>query len=434
MSRLRLLVRVMLVLIALCAFATAPWRGAASAAELLFRQADPPGEVEGLVAAVNAWNASHPNIHVRFETVPWKDAQAQLVRELQAGGGPDVAQIAFVWTAALGRSGLLKDLTPLIKTSPPGKGMPDFLATDLGAVGDKIYGVPWTVDTATMVYRPDLLAKAGIAKFPDTWEELARAAKRLSVDTKGTGRIDQYGFCWPAGSGPDGATWFIVNAYLWGNGKTFIRQAAGGKWEVGVTPQDVAGVMRYFKSFFDGKMAPESLIAVSWEGDPEVAGSLARGACAMSNFRLGTFRTAAKQSAQPIRMALVPQGSVKRASHLGGRTLAINPNTKHPNESWDFLKYLASSATFKTYDQFPAQKALLAEVQARLPEAEKAYAEQLTYGTSFRDYIFSGANVNGMWAATNREFGGVFSGQKTVEQGSADLVKAMNALLGEGKK
>jgi multiple sugar transport system substrate-binding protein len=439
MSRPRVFVRLLVIVVALSLLAATPWIGATSAqaqgkAELLFRQADPPGEVEGLVAAVNAWNAAHPNIQVGFETVPWKDAQAQLVRELQAGGGPDVVQIAFVWTADLGRSGLLKDLAPLIKITPPGKGIADFLATDLGTVGDKIYGLPWTVDTATMVYRPDLLAKAGIAKFPDTWEELARAAKQLSRDTKGTGRIDQYGFCWPAGSGPDGATWFIVNAYLWSNGKSFMRQDARGKWEVGVTPQDVAGVMRYFKSFFDAKTAPESLIAISWEGDPEVAGSLARGACATSNFRLGTFRAAAKQSQQPIKMALVPRGSVKRASHLGGRTLAINPNTKYPNESWEFLKYLASSATFKTYDQFPAQKALLAEVQARLPEAEKAYAEQLTYGTSFRDYIFSGANVNGMWAATNREFGGVFSGQKSIEQGSADLVKAMNALLAEGKK
>jgi multiple sugar transport system substrate-binding protein len=439
MSRPRFLVRLAVVAVALCALTTALWLGATSAqaqgkVELLFRQADPPGEVEGLVAAVNAWNASHPNIQVRFETVPWKDAQAQLVRELQVGGGPDVAQIAFVWTASLGRSGLLKDLAPLVKAAPPGKGLGDFLATDLGTVGDKIYGLPWTVDTATMVYRPDLLAKAGIAKFPETWEELARVAKRLTLDTKGAGRIDQYGFCWPAGSGPDGATWFIVNAYLWSHGKSFIRQAPGGQWEVGITPQELAGVMRYFKTFFDEKMAPESLIAISWEGDPEVSGSLGRGACAISNFRLGTFRAAAKQSPQPIRMTLVPRGPVKRASHLGGRTLAINPHTKYPNESWEFLKYLASSATFKTYDQFPAQKALLAEVQARLPEAEKAYADQLTYGTSFRDYIFSGANVNGMWAATNREFGGVFSGQKSIEQGSADLVRAMGTLLAEGKK
>jgi multiple sugar transport system substrate-binding protein len=165
-----------------------------------------------------------------------------------------------------------------------------------------------------------------------------------------------------------------------------------------------------------------------------MVGSLARGTCAITNFRLATFRLAAKQSPLPIKMALEPRGSVKRASHLGGRTLTINPNTKFPQQSWEFLKYLASSETFKTYNQFPAQKALLAEVQARLPEAEKAYAEQLTYGTSFRDYIFSGANVNGMWAATNREFGAVFSGQKTVEQASADLVKAFSTLLAEGKK
>lgn len=416
------------------AAATPQPQAPAKKVELLFRQADPPGEVEGLVKAVDAWNAAHPNIRVRFETVPWKDAQAQLVREIQAGGGPDVFQVAFVWTAVLGKSGLLKDLVPFIKASPPGKGLQDFLATDLGTVGGKVYGLPWTVDTATMVYRPDLLEKAGITRFPDTWEDLLKAAKKLTLDTRGTGRTDQYGFCWPAGSGPDGATWFLVNAYLWSNGKTFIMQGAGGKWEVAVSPQDVAGVMRYFKSFFTEKVTPESLIAVSWEGDPEMVGSLARGTCAITNFRLTTFRLAAKQSQMPIKMTLVPKGSVKRASHIGGRTLAINPNTKSPNESWEFLKYLASAETFKTYNQFPAQRALLAEVQARLPEAEKAYAEQLTYATSFGDYIFSGANVNGMWAATNREFGAVFSGQKTIEQGSADLVKTMNTLLAEGKK
>jgi len=444
MNRTRIIVRVFALAVvlafgtaavgALLAAAPALAQAPAKKVELLFRQGDPPGEVEGLVKAVQAWNAAHPNIQVKFETVPWKDAQAQLVREIQAGGGPDVAQIAFVWTASLGRSGLLKDIVPFVKASPPGKGLQDFLATDLGTVGDKIYGLPWTVDTATMVYRPDLLEKAGITRFPDTWEDLAAVAKRLTLDTKGAGRTDQYGFCWPAGSGPDGATWFLVNAYLWSNGKTFMKQGAGGKWEVGVSPQDVAGVMRYFKSFFDQKVAPESLIAVSWEGDPEMVGSLARGTCAISNFRLATFRLAAKQSQMPVKMALVPRGSAKRASHLGGRTLALNSNTKYPDESWEFLKHLASSDTFKTYNQFPAQKAILAEVQARLPEAEKAYAEQLTYGTTFGDYIFSGANVNGMWAATNREFGAVFSGQKTIEQASADLVKAFNTLLAEGKK
>lgn len=404
------------------------------AIELVFRQGDPPGEVEGLQQAIDKWNADHPNVQVRMETVPWSDAQSQLVREVQAGGGPDVAQVAFVWTADLGRNGLLTELTPFIESSPPGAGLDDFLGTDLGMVGEEIYGLPWTVDTIAMVYRPDLLEAAGVTQFPDTWEELQATAKQLTVDTNGDGRTDQYGFCFPAGSGPDGSIWFLVNAYLWGNGKTFIHENESGEWVVGVTPEDIAEVMAYFQQFFDDGSTPESLIAISWEGDPEMMGGIARGDCAIASMRLSTFRLAAEQAEQPIVMAVLPQGSERRVSHLGGRTLAINPNTEHPQEAWEFLNYLASAETFKTYNQFPAQKALLAEIQPALPESEQAYAEQLTFGITFRDYIFSKTKVSSMWESTAREFGAVFSGQKTIEQASADLVQNMQTLLDEAQQ
>ena len=404
------------------------------AIELVFRQGDPPGEVEGLQQAIDKWNADNPNVLVRMETVPWSDAQNQLVREVQAGGGPDVAQVAFVWTADLGRNGLLTELTPFIEASAPGAGLDDFLGTDLGMVGEEIYGVPWTVDTIAMVYRPDLFEAAGVTQFPGTWEELQATAKQLTVDTNGDGRTDQYGFCFPAGSGPDGSIWFLVNAYLWGNGKTFIHENDSGEWVIGVTPEDVAGVMAYFQQFFEDGSTPESLIAISWEGDPEMMGGIARGDCAIASMRLSTFRLATEQTEQPIVMAVMPQGSEKRVSHLGGRALAINPNTEHPQEAWEFLNYLIGAETFKTYNQFPAQKALLAEIQPTLPEAEQAYAEQLTFGITFRDYIFSKTKVSSMWESTAREFGAVFSGQKTIEQASADLVQNMQTLLDEAQK
>lgn len=401
--------------------------------ELVFRQGDPPGEVEGLQQAIDKWNADNPNIQVRMETVPWSDAQSQLVREIQAGGGPDVAQVAFVWTADLGRNGLLTELTPFIEASPPGAGMDDFLGTDLGMVGEEIYGIPWTVDTIAMVYRPDLFEAAGVTQFPDTWEELQETAKQLTVDTNGDGRTDQYGFCFPAGSGPDGSIWFLVNAYLWGNGKTFIQENDSGEWEIGVTPEDIAAVMAYFQQFFEDGSTPESLIAISWEGDPEMMGGIARGDCAIASMRLSTFRLAAEQAEQPIVMAVMPRGSERRVSHLGGRALAINPNTNHPQEAWEFLKYLTSAETFKTYNQFPAQVTLLDEIQPTLPESEQAYAEQLTFGITFRDYIFSKTKVSSMWESTAREFGAVFSGQKTIEQASADLVQTMQTLLDEAQ-
>jgi multiple sugar transport system substrate-binding protein len=344
-----------------------------------------------------------------------------------------VSQVAFVWTADLGRNGLLTELTPLLEESPVGQGVDDFLGTDLGTVDGKIYGVPWTVDTMVLAYRPDLFEAGGVTDFPATWPELQETAQKLTLDKDGDGRTDQYGFCFPAGSGPDGAIWFIVNAYLWGNGKTFIQEDGSGGWEIGVTPEDMAEVMTYFQWFFDQGVTPESLIAVSWEGDPEMVGSIARGDCAMTTIRLTTYRLAAEQSEQPIVMALMPEGEERRVSHLGGRALALNPNTEHPEEAWEFLKYLASAETFKTYNQFPAQKSLLAEIQPTLPEEEQAYAEQLTYGITFRDYIFSKTTVSSMWETTAREFGAVFSGQKTIEQASNDLVANMETLLAEGQ-
>lgn len=450
MSRRRSTIIALLLLIAVLAAAcaqptaapapaaqpTAPQPTAAPAAaqptekvELVFRQGDPPGEIEGLVKAVELWNSKNPNIHVTLETVPFADGQTQYVREAQAGGGPDVLQMAFVWTANLGKANLVQELTPLLNQEPPGKGIADFVGTDLGTVNGKIYGAPWTIDTAAMVYRPDLLQAGGVTTFPETWDDLKAIAKKLTIDKNGDGKTDQYGFCWPAGGAPDGATWFLVNAYLWSNGQTLLKPGADGKGPVVISAADLAAAMNFFNSFFTEQLSPESMIAISWEGDPEMVGSLDRGDCAISNFRIGTFVQAVKQAKNPLAMALEPKGSQGRASHLGGRALGINVNTKHPKEAWAFLNFLLTQDTFNTYAQYPAQKALLDEKQKTLPELQKPYAEQLKYGKTFGDYIFSGANVNSMWAATNKEFSAVFAKQKSSDQAAADLIKAFNELL-----
>lgn len=189
---------------------------AASAQEVVqlkFRQFDPPGEISGLVAAVEGWNASHPRIQVKLETMGGGDTLAQLAREVPAGAGPDVQQLAFVWTRDLARSKLLLDLSPLAAAAAPGTGVSDFLATELATLDGRLYGLTWSADTFSMAYRPDLLQKAGVT-FPDTWEQLATVAKALS------NKDGQHGFCFPAGSSPDSGMWILANYYLWSNGKT----------------------------------------------------------------------------------------------------------------------------------------------------------------------------------------------------------------------
>ena len=65
-------------------------------------------------------------------------------------------------------------------------------------VGDKHYGLPMTCSMPVMVYRKDLLEKAGIENPPSTWEEYLEAAKKMhSPETAGAcllaGGIDSFG-------------------------------------------------------------------------------------------------------------------------------------------------------------------------------------------------------------------------------------------------
>jgi multiple sugar transport system substrate-binding protein len=393
--------------------------------QLTFRQFDPPTEIAGLVAAVDAWNASHPDIQVKLETMSGGDTLAQLAREVPAGAGPDIQHLAFVWTRDLARSQLLLDLGPQIEAAPPGAGIDDFLALELATLDGKVFGVPWTADTFAMAYRPDLLEAAGVTSFPNSWDDLAIAAKALTTDA------DQYGFCFPAGSSPDSGMWILVNYYLWSNGGTLVEETTPGEWTIAITTDGLKSAMDYFNGFFAEGTTPESLITVNGWGDPELIGGLGRGDCAITFFPPQTFRAAQGQSELPLLTAPIPEGSATRISHLGGRALGINPNTEHPEEAWEFVRYLVGPETFKTYNQYPAQKSLLDALD--FPAAEQGYVEMLPLAQTFERYISSPMPVSSMTALVNREFGAVFSGQRTSDEAAAVLLEDLEELLVRGK-
>lgn len=394
--------------------------------QLVFRQNDPPDNVRGLQEAVDTWNEENPEIQVRFETVPWSDALNQYIREAQTGGGPDVLQLAFVWTRDLASSGLVTQLDPLIEASPPHAGIDDFLGTDLGEYEGGIYGLPWTVDTFAMAYRPDLFEAAGVSEFPDTWEDLQSVAAEVTADTNDDGRTDQYGFCFPGGGDAQSGIWFLINYYLWSHGTTIVEQV-DGEWQLGVTVDQLADAFAYYDTFFEEGSTPESLIGVSNWGDPELTGGLARGDCVIGFFPPQTFRAAQEQSEAPLQSAMVPRGPETRISHLGGRALAIGANTEHPEEAWEFIQYLTSTDVFDQYEQYPAQEAPLGELD--FPEAEQGFVDMLPQAITFREYILAPAEVSSMQNVTNREASAVFSGQRDAQRAAQAALEAIEGML-----
>ena len=47
---------------------------------------------------------------------------------------------------------------------------------------DGCYGVPWYVETRCLFYRKDILAAAGLAGPPRTWEELESSGRALAAE------------------------------------------------------------------------------------------------------------------------------------------------------------------------------------------------------------------------------------------------------------
>jgi len=406
---------------------------AAEKVTLVFRQNDPPGDAVGLPEAVKEFSQNNPDIKVKYETVPWSDALNQFIREAKVGGGADVLQLAFVWTMDLAKADTLVKLNPLMEEDPLPAGIEDFKAVDLGELNGDIYGIPWTTDTFAMVYRGDLFAEQGLTDFPDdSWSHFKTVAEKLTKDKNGDGITDQYGFAFPAGSGPTGGMWFLVNYYIWGDGYTFMKQIEDGHWQVGVDADKIAEVMRYFNSFFEEGISPQSLIAVNSWGDPELIYGLARGDFAIGFMPPQSFRAVMDANTKaPMHSAQIPAGTVTRRTHLGGRTLAINKNTEHPEEAWELLKWMCSKQVFEKYyrQQFSAQKTLLKQISYG-PEY-KGYVELIPQAQTFYKYIISPVRVQTMWAITNRQFGAVYSGQKSIEQASKDLIKEIGEALKE---
>ncbi|MET0204369.1 MAG: extracellular solute-binding protein, partial [Casimicrobiaceae bacterium] len=90
---------------------------------------------------------------------------------------------------------------------------------DASVEGKKRAAVPLFHATTSLFYRKDLLKAAGIDPASiKTWDQLAEAAKKLTLDTDKDGRIDVYGFGTPLSTERTGGT-TAFTVMLVGGGK-----------------------------------------------------------------------------------------------------------------------------------------------------------------------------------------------------------------------
>ena len=129
-------------------------------------------EGEHVAKLIPGFNRRHPDIDVKVQIIPWNAAHEKLLTAFAGESLPDMCQLGNTWIPEFRTLNTIDDLTPWVAASHTVRDSSYFPGIwDTNVMDSLLYGVPWYVDTRVLFYRSDLLAGAGYAKPPESWDE-----------------------------------------------------------------------------------------------------------------------------------------------------------------------------------------------------------------------------------------------------------------------
>jgi sorbitol/mannitol transport system substrate-binding protein len=138
------------------------------------------------------FEASHPNIKVKFVTYDENTERANVEKDVAASGGQyDVVMIGPNDIASWAKNGWIKDLTadaandPSYDVSDLLKPISDALSSD-----GKLYAVPFYGESSFMMYNKAMFTAAGVTMPTNpTWDQISALADKLNNPSKGVSGI-----------------------------------------------------------------------------------------------------------------------------------------------------------------------------------------------------------------------------------------------------
>ncbi|MDP8200814.1 MAG: ABC transporter substrate-binding protein [Candidatus Tenebribacter burtonii] len=168
--------------------------------EILFWQAMGGPLGDALEELVQKFNDTHLDIHVNSVNMGNYTALSQkLMASFQTGNQPDVAQAYEAWIANMLEGDVIVPIEEFIDNDPDfgDEDMADIYPVFINSntMKGKIVSFPFNKSVRVQYYNKDILFKNDMDenKPPKTWEEFRTYCQKLTQDTDGDGKIDQYG-------------------------------------------------------------------------------------------------------------------------------------------------------------------------------------------------------------------------------------------------
>jgi multiple sugar transport system substrate-binding protein len=328
--------------------------------------------------AAEEFGQKNPEYKVNVEVVPGSETDvAKLMTAVRSGAGPDVAVVDRFTIAQRAATGLLVDLTPLIKKE--GKDLSQEYSEGPWRevlYQNKVYALPTNTDARVLFYNKQLLKEAGVdakefdpANGPMDPKRFQEIAFKLN-QTDASGAYTRIGF----------VPWLEQGwGYTWGYafGGNFFDSA-----NCKVTPTD-PGVVKGYQFLYDWAKALDpqkarTFVDTYWQW-PSV-GTLPDAQMPFFTGRVafvitGNWVFAAMKDAAPnldYGITYIPAPNGLKSTWSGGWSVAILQGAKNIEGAYKFLRFVCGEEgqthLVKTAASLPTIKALLEKKDLFAPE------------------------------------------------------------------
>lgn len=331
---------------------------------------------EADVKAMTAdFEKANPGVKVNVEFVPYEALHDKIVAAAGAGDrGYDVILYDVIWPAEFVKKGFLKDVTDKVPAADHDKIFDGAWTTV--TYDNKLYGMPWILDTKYLYYNKDILAKAGISAPPKTWAELESQAEQIKA--KG---LVKYPIVW---------SWQQAEALICDF--TTLTSAYGGQFLKDGKPAFQTGgaveAVKYMKDSLDkGVTNPSSREYL--EEDVRKVFSNGEAAFALNWTYMYALANDPKQSKVAGQVGIEPAPGVdgiSRASAVNGSMgLGVASNSTHPDEAWKYITFLSSKDVQDKYAKLslPIWKASYSEPAVTQGQEDLVKAADVSLGLMF---------------------------------------------------
>lgn len=283
-------------------------------------------------------------VKVNLEVISWNDLQTRIQTAVTSGQGPDVLNIGNTWAVSLQATGGFTEFGP--EQMEAIGGADKFVKTALdtgGAPGTTPTSVPLYGLAYGLYYNKAMFAEAGLQP-PTTWQEMQESAKKLTKPDEGV-----YGLSLAAGSYTENNHFAFINAAQ--NGSE-VFDAAG---KPTFTDEGVVdGVLRYVDLMQTDKVVNPS--DSQYDNGTKSVSAFANKKAAMIINQNNAGATITSNGMKPDEFGVVPfpapaGASDDTASHVAGINVSIMADSKHQDESLEFVKYLTSPEVQEKLDK-----------------------------------------------------------------------------------